>query len=142
MSDPFSLPKEEYLSLRKEIETSLSELSALERNSLFAIAAVYSWLVVHSGGADGHHYVFTSNAWAIPFLIAIFGAYSAYSINLHLGMIGRYLREVEMDSRRRGDLSENLGWEHYFDGASRGAQTKVRMVFWGALALVTLLVWI
>src|ERR1700680_880766 len=124
MSDPFSLPKEEYLSLRKEIETSLSEL---ERNSLLAIAAVYSWLVVHSGGADGHHYVFTSNAWAIPFLIAIFGAYRAYSINLHLGMIGRYLREVEMDSRRRGDLSENLGWEHYFDGASSEVPSIFRL---------------
>jgi hypothetical protein len=142
MSDPFSLPKEEYLSLRKEIETQLSELSALERNSLLAIAAVYSWLVVHSGGADGHQYVFTPKAWAIPVLIAIFGALRAYSINLHLGMMGRYLREVEVDSRRRGELPESLGWEHYFESASRGAQTKVRMAFWGALVLVTLLVWI
>jgi len=134
----FSLPKEEYLSIRKEIETQLSELSALERNSLLAIAAVYSWLVVHSGGADGRQYVLTSMAWAIPCLIAIFGALRAYSINLHLGIMGGYLKEVETESRREGELPENLGWEHYFESAGRGAQTKVRMAFWGALILTTL----
>ncbi|MFM0049882.1 hypothetical protein [Caballeronia grimmiae] len=138
MSDPFSLAKEEYLSLRKEIETQLAELSALERNSLLAVAAVYSWLVVHSGGSDGRQYPFTWMAWAIPCLIAIFGAARAYSINVHLGTMGEYLRKVELASQTKGELPAGLGWETYFESAGRGRQTTVRIGFWAVFILTTL----
>ena len=36
--------KEEYLTLRKEIEDSVSELASLERQCVLATAGVYTWL--------------------------------------------------------------------------------------------------
>lgn len=37
--------KEEYLTLRREIEASVSELATLERQCVLATAAIYTWLV-------------------------------------------------------------------------------------------------
>jgi hypothetical protein len=71
-----------------------------------------------------------------------FGALQAYSLSLHLGLMGMYLREIELDSRHKGELPENLGWEHCFESANSDALTKVRIAFWDALDLITLLVWI
>jgi hypothetical protein len=38
----FDLRKEEYLTLRKEIETQMSELALLERNCMLAAVVVYA----------------------------------------------------------------------------------------------------
>jgi hypothetical protein len=46
-------------------------------------------------------------------------------------------------NRQRVDaLADVIRWEHYFEIASRGTQTKVRMAFRVALGLITFLVWI
>lgn len=134
MSEEFCHRKEEYLSLRKEIEGSLSDLSTLENNSLLAIAAVYSWLA--SQGTLDHF--FKLIAASSPVFIAVFGALRAYSVNKHLGLIGLYIKRVEAVTRS-GD-SDFSGWEHFFEKASRGDQTKVRIGFWFILAAATLLV--
>ena len=50
MSD-FNIGKEEYLTLRKEIESQMTELAQLERGCVLAAAIVYAWL-----GKDGSTY--------------------------------------------------------------------------------------
>jgi len=42
----FDLRKEEYLTLRKEIETQMTDLASLEKNCVLATAIVYAWLVI------------------------------------------------------------------------------------------------
>ena len=41
------LYKEEYETLRKEVETAMSELNTLESGALLAAAGIFAWLVTH-----------------------------------------------------------------------------------------------
>ncbi|GEM_PF-3840409 len=112
MSDDFSHRKEEYLSLRKEIESMLLELSTLEKNCVLAIAAVYAWLAAppttHSRLSPFHAIV----AWGIPLFLPIFGSLRAYSINNHFGTIRKYILSIE-DVTAKSDNTFK-GWEHFF----------------------------
>ncbi|GAA0548653.1 hypothetical protein GCM10009098_15320 [Rheinheimera aquimaris] len=136
MSDELWHRKEEYLSLRKEIENSLSDLSTLEKNSLLGIAAVYSWLASQECLLPFFAYV----AAGVPFFISIFGALRAYSVNKHLGIIGAYINRIEVVTHP-GD-AEYAGWEHFFKSKGGGIQTKMRMYFWAFLAFANFAIWI
>lgn len=137
MSDDFCHRKEEYLSLRKEIESALSELSALEKNSLLGIAAVYAWLA----SQDHLAHFFKVVAASAPFFIASFGALRASSIGSHIALIGEYIRRIEVETKPGGP--EIVGWETFFINATKGGfQTEVRVGFWVVLAAATFLVWI
>jgi|SRR5271157_5918497 len=91
MSNEFSHQKEEYLSLRKEVENALADLSSLERNCVLAMSAVYAWLISKDSlvGLD------RQLGWGIPILLSVFGALRCYSINRHLGTIGTYIIKIE-----------------------------------------------
>ena len=136
MSNEFSHQKEEYLSLRKEVENALADLSSLERNCLLAIAAVYVWLVSQTLLSVSDKWL----GWAVPVLLAVFGALRCYSIGRQLGLIGQYLRELEKLNKPGGESL--IGWETFFDNVGRPLQTKIRIWFWGVLISFTVVVWV
>ena len=138
MSTDFSHRKEEYISLRKEIDSMLLELSTLERSCVLAIAAVYVWLASNTEGLSPFH---SAIAWGAPFFVAFFGALRAHSINEHFGIIASYIKTVEGLTTSTDQTF--LGWEHYFADQGRSvSQTKTRIWFWGILIGVTFVTWV
>jgi hypothetical protein len=136
MTNEFSHQKEEFLSLRKEVENALADLSSLERNCVLAMSAVYAWLISQAslGGLDKRI------GWGIPVLLSVFSALRGYSLNRHLGVIGSYIRNIEKLNKPGG--ADAIGWETFFQETGRGIQTKIRIWFWGVLIAFAFGVWV
>lgn len=79
--------KEEYLTLRKEVELNLEELSSLEKSCVGGVAAIFAWVATNSADLEG----FGKFAWLVPILLPVFGALKAKAIGIHLGVLGKYL---------------------------------------------------
>ncbi len=127
--------KEEYLTLRKEVEASVSELATLERQCILSIAAVYAWLVT-AGIKVG---VVADLAWSIPLIISIFGALRSLSAGQHLQRLSRYIQEIEKEVAEVNTYAK--GWEHFHAQASRNKlRTKIRALAWATLTAVTLFI--
>jgi hypothetical protein len=140
MSKDFCHRKEEYISLRKEIEAMLLELSTLERSCVLAIAAVYAWLAAPIATHQSLSPFHSAVAWGAPFFLAFFGALRAYSINKHFGTVGEYISKIEDVTKKEDPTFE--GWEHFFASDDRrGIQTRIRMWFWACLIAATLGIW-
>ncbi|SDY50777.1 hypothetical protein [Nitrosomonas halophila] len=82
----FEFMKEEYLSLRREIEASISELATLERQCVLATAGIYN---KHAKGWEHFHYQATRNkfrtkvrvaAWLTLIALTIFIAFHGSTI--------------------------------------------------------------
>ncbi|WNB74037.1 hypothetical protein [Methylomonas koyamae] len=136
MTEEFLHQKEEYLTLRKEVENALSDISTIERNCLLAISAVYVWLFSQSLPITLDKKI----GWAVPVFLAIFSALRCYSIGKHLVTIGRYIEGIEEINKPGGET--NIGWETYFGLHGRQTQTKVRKWFWGLIIFLTTTVWL
>lgn len=125
MTEPLDLRKEEYASLRREIEMCLAEFSDLERNCVLASAAAYAWV---SSSAAIQAYV-TYVAWFIPIVIPVYGLSRTYAVGKHLKRIGGYIRLVEQGEAFRGS-----GWETYLErernSTGADASNKIRTTFW------------
>lgn len=80
--------KEEYLTLRKEVEAAVAELASLERNAILAIAAIYSWLVTAKLVIP-----FSYLAWSIPILISLFSALRSFNVGQHLQRLSAYIKK-------------------------------------------------
>lgn len=81
----FDPRKEEYLTLRKEVEAQMTELGQLECNFVLAAAVIYAWLV-----NDGVGTSIAKAGWYIPVLFALFGGLRSFSVGSHLFTLGRY----------------------------------------------------
>lgn len=128
------LYKEEYQTLRKEVETAMSELNTLESGALLAVAGIFTWLVTHK--LEG----FIRLGWFIPFALVAFCILRAWAINRHLGWLGEYLmghEEIHIQPHL-------LGWEHFLSKpqnglkSRRGFRGRITYIFWGALLIVTI----
>jgi hypothetical protein len=143
MSDEFCHRKEEYLTLRKEIEEKLAELAFLERNCVIAIAVVYAWLTTEGRGKGGTSALDGFEgfvAWGAPFLLSLFSAWRAYSINSHFGTVSDYVKTIESVTTQQDPTF--VGWETFFaSDYRRGLQTSIRTKFWGALCAITGIIW-
>jgi hypothetical protein len=126
----FCIEKEEYLTLRKEIENTMNEITSLEKNCLLANAAVFTWIITTGKSANISKFV-----TLIPFFLTCFGAALCLSLNRHLGTISKYIRCIE---ERNNKNNPKIGWEHYFNEEGRGFQGKVRTGYWVALLVGTL----
>jgi hypothetical protein len=151
------LSTEEYQTLRKEVETAMSELNSLESSALFGVAGIFAWLVTHK--SEGIVYP----GWFIPIILVVFCSLRAWSINRHLGWLGEYLKRHES----AGIRSELPGWEHFLaespgrpekplrgplgrmkdflleplirsNGPRRGLRGRITSLFWGVLLATTL----
>ena len=129
----FDLRKEEYLTLRKEIETQMSELALLERNCVLVAAVVYAWLV-----KDGASTSIAKAGWFIPILFALFGALRSLSVGRHLFALGRYIHEIE--STHLTDPALPKGWEHFLAAPEqrRKVRTAITITFWVVFLVVTI----
>lgn len=132
--DDFNIVKEEYLTLRREIETHLAETGAIERNCIFGIAAVYSWLAAKTEEIS-------SIFLFIPVLIVFFGALRSVALGIHLKNLGAYILTIE-DSM--GDSTKGYkGWENFLitrKSTFKYVNPAITGMYWGVLLIVTLLV--
>ncbi len=129
----FDLPKEEYLTLRKEIETHMIELGQLERNCVLAAAGVYAWLV-----KDGINSPIAAIGWYIPVLFAVFGGMRSVSLGLHLISLGKYIMQIE--STHFVDKSKPQGWEHHLASTKSPIRRISSVAFWIVFLLTTVAV--
>jgi hypothetical protein len=127
--------KEEYLTLRKEVEASVSELATLERQCMLATAAVYTWLMT----AGLKEAVVVHLAWSIPVIISVFGALRSFSAGQHLQRLSLYIQKIEHEVAQSNKFAN--GWEHFHSQATKNKfRTKVRSAAWLALIGLTMFV--
>jgi hypothetical protein len=138
----FDLMKEEYTTLRKEVETAMSELNSVETQCIYAVTAVIVWLLTSPLKLNGA-FLF---AWFIPPVLVLFGAARCWSISKHLGWLGEYLSRIEEVGRRVDSLC--VGWEHFLaepdpcnpSRKRRGFRGKITISFWVILFLLSCLI--
>ncbi len=130
MSD-FDLAKEEYLTLRKEVETHMAELGLLEKNCVLASAAIYAWLAKGGDAAS-----ISAIAWYIPIFFAIFGAIRSFSLGVHLKNLGEYLFEIE--SAYLVDDNKPQGWEHHLKSEKKPIRSIGTSAFWIVFLISTI----
>ena len=128
----FDLRKEEYLALRKEIESQMTELAQLERNCVLAAAIVYAWLV-----KDGATTSIEKIGWYIPILFALFGSLRSLSVGRHVFALGQYIHQIE--SAHLTDPQMPKGWEHFLAAPEqkRKIRTAITVSFWVVFLVVT-----
>ena len=97
------IDKEEYQTLRKEVETAMSELNTLETAGLVAVAGIFAWLFANAGKLPD------SAAWYIPSVLVAMCCLRALMIGRHLGLLGNYIRRLET----RYLQPRVQGWEHF-----------------------------
>lgn len=129
------LHKEEYQTIRTEVETAMSELNALESGALLVAASVFAWLMTH----NSHDMI--AFGWFIPLALVMLCIIRAVSLNRHLGALGEYLKLYE-DKFIQPEL---CGWEHFLDDPGKRESTtrresrgKTRLIFWGCLLAFTI----
>ena len=97
---------EEYKSLRKQLELTLEEIATLARYSVFASAAVLSWLLsIKLPPVDPMLFRW---AWWIPFAICSFAGFRVMALGLHIGQFARYIRQLEV-------AFQTQGWEYFLE---------------------------
>jgi len=129
----FDLRKEEYLTLRKEIETQMTDLASLEKNCVLATAIVYAWLV-----KDGAGSTIAKAGWFIPVLFPLFGGLRSLAIGRHLSVLGSYIYKIESALLPEADYPN--GWQHYLDTHSKRhmVRTWITATFWIVFLVVTI----
>lgn len=125
-NNSFDIQKEEYLSLRREIENYLAELASLERNCVIAVATAYTWIATTTTLQTS----FARIAWFIPVLLPLFGGLRSCTIGKHLRVIGIYIRLIETKILSCSDHKQRCGWEHYFKKYGNTQTTRLRIFFW------------
>ena len=130
------LCKEEYETLRKEVEAAMAELKELESRALLAVAAIFTWLVTQR--SEG----LIRLGWLVPAALVLFFILRAIAINKHLGWLGEYLKQHE-EKYMQPDM---LGWEHFLSEPCSGSRAprrsfrgKTTMWFWAILFVTTFL---
>lgn len=133
MSDDFNFLKEEYLTLRKEIEAAILELGQLERNCVIAVAVAFTWVATQTLKHE-----IAQVAWLAPLLIPLYGAIRSRAIRKHLVVMANYIKTIE-EVAIPDDVGV-VGWEHYLEANNPGALSAASKQLWVALLLLSLLV--
>lgn len=115
----------EYECLRKEVEWLLKDYRALERNVVIAVGVTLGWLFDKRSDIPAW-------AWFLPFLFAALGAIRGTGIMQAFGNFKKYFLAIENAFSRPGDPA---GWEHF--PRQEGSTSRVAVVFWALLLLVT-----
>lgn len=126
MAEVFDIRKEEYLSLRKEVENDLKELSDLERNCVIAAATAYAWIATTATPSVP----LVRAAWLLPIALPIYGAARSFAIGQHLHFVGKYIKGIESKHFPAAIDKPQDGWQHYFEANGRSVTTKIRKQFW------------
>jgi hypothetical protein len=122
--DKSDFMKEEYLTLRKEVETAVAELSNVERQALFASAIIYSWLSTTKFSSSVIWF-----AWFVPTIIVTFSGFRCYTIGQHLRRLSTYIKKIEAEMTSQNQYA--TGWEHFHSTETRNKlRTYVTLFFW------------
>ena len=125
--------KDEYATLRKEVENCMTELGTLEKTVVGGVAAIFAWVAKDGGG----HNEIAALAWLVPTVIALYGGLKAKAIASHLEVLGGYLREIEV--AQLPNDSKVIGWQAYFAKNSPGKRTRLAKEAWiGFIGLTVL----
>jgi hypothetical protein len=130
---PSDFMKEEYLSLRKEVENAVTQLATLERNCILAVALTYAWLVT-AKLEDSLSFI----AWSIPVLLSVFGGLRSFSIGQHLRRLSTYIQKIELEVCQGNEFAK--GWEHHHTAETdkKKIRTAITFLFWAALIAITI----
>ncbi|BBH13350.1 hypothetical protein JD974_12220 [Chromobacterium haemolyticum] len=132
--DKLDFMKEEYLTLRKEVETAVAELSNVERQALFASAIIYSWLSTTKLSSP-----VISLAWFVPTIIIFFSGLRCYTIGQHLRRLSTYIKKIEAEMASQNQYA--TGWEHFHSAETRNKlRTFVTLCFWIIALVATVLI--
>ena len=131
------LLKEEYLTLRSEVERSMDELSTTERYCLYAVAAGFAWLSTRPLQST------LLGAWFLPPVVVLFAALRSWTIGVQLAWLSQYLGRIEESVYTKTAICR--GWEHFLGEMverkrrcerthrsviRRGIRSKVTYAFW------------
>ena len=130
--------KDEYATLRKEVESCMTELGTLEKACVGGVAAIFAWVAKEPRGPN--HLL--AMAWLIPSVIAVYGALKARAIESHLTVLGGYLRKIEISQIPPDSKSDSKveGWQEYFRVNSPGKRTQLAKEAWIGFTILTVLV--
>jgi hypothetical protein len=134
MDDEKTFALAEYSALRAEILLRISASQALERNALISAALIGGFLLVHQPHG------WERGAWALPFLIAVFGCLRTACDERVFRQLGSYVQQIE--DTYHSEASKE-GWEWYRQDLparlfGRRVDLVWRNAFWGAFLAVTL----
>jgi len=125
--------KEEYATLRKEVESCMAELGTLEKACVGGVAAIFAWVAKESDGVNS----IIALAWLTPSIIALYGLLKAKVIGTRLKVLGGYLREIEV-AQIPPDTTPK-GWQEYFERKSPGERTQVAREAWLGFLVLTVI---
>lgn len=126
--------KDQYSTLRKEVENCMSELATLEKACIGGVAAIFAWVAKDSGSYVG----FEKFAWLVPSIIPMYGALKAQAIAAHLDVLGKFLGKIEVAQLPQNPKVE--GWQEYFErDSSYGVRTRVARSAWLAFTILTVI---
>lgn len=123
--------KDEYATLRKEVENCMSELGTLEKAVVGGVAALFAWAA--KDGANAGH--LAAVAWMVPTALALYGGLKAKAIGSHLEVLGDYLRKIE-EAELPTDAKAK-GWQKYFKENSPGERSKRTRQAWIGFFILT-----
>jgi hypothetical protein len=132
MSDAW-FEKAEYATLRKEVESCMSELGTLEKTVVGGVAAIFAW-AAKDGSMSGQ---LAAVAWMVPSVIALYGGLKAKAIASHLEVLGSYLREIEKTQIQQN--SKVQGWQKYFKENGSGKRTQITKEAWIGFFILTVI---
>ena len=123
------LDKEEYLTLRKEVEAGVAELAPIEKGCVAGVAFVFAFVSKDSASYP----TFASFAWLMPIFIPLYGALKSWVIGKHLRVVGQYLRNIETRyppaaGGWEGHISQREKFEHH---------AKFGTIIWGGFFVLT-----
>jgi hypothetical protein len=115
--------------LRAEVLERIKALHALERNSIVAIAGVWTWLASRPDMRG-------SWTWCVPVLLAALAAGRFVSFHQDIRRIAGYTRVIE----RRFASGELIGWETHLSGMKKPTYPSASVALWITLVGLTLAV--
>lgn len=123
--------RDEYATLRKEVEDCMAELGTLERAVVGGVAALFAW-AAKDGSSVPH---LAAIVWLGPTVLAVYGGLKARAIRAHLDVLGGYLRQIEEFQLARD--AGPAGWQEYFRHNSPGARSKLAIWAWLGFIVLT-----
>ena len=122
--------RQEYVALRAEVLSLLSDLRSLERNVVVAIGITFAWLIKEDKDVPCW-------AWVVPIVFAGLGAWRVRGILRQFGLFKRYLLTIEAAYHSEGGP---MGWQGFSASPDEPSASDGTGLFWGTLIVGTILV--
>lgn len=121
---------EEYKTLRKKIDLTMSDVSTTERWVMVGIVSVWTWLVTNPKTLGTGQ---ARLAWWIPVFLAVVGTAQTRALRRHINLLCDYLRS---------ELEERLGlrWQQWYENRPGIGFLRLGRLYWPVMIVVTIIV--